>query len=170
MISPLFPGSPLHRQPPAKPCQCQLRGNLCTGRRLFSSSFPCQAPQCASHWRKLRFEMLFVSFCQHNIWNGCTLCDILVVNKQVHSVRKILHGNEMVCNVCLPLEHLLNYFSVFFLFLRSLWNWTMTEEDRTSWEEPTERKTFKFVAIRAKGKKVGLHPCGCSSFTRLHWL
>lgn len=53
---------------------------------------------------------------------------------------------------------------------RSLWNWSVTEEDRTSWEEPTERKIFKFVTIRAKGKKVGLHPCGCSSFTHSHWL
>jgi len=60
------------RQPPprhtqARLCQFHRRGNLSAGRRWFSSGFPCQAPERASHWWKLGFDLLFRSFCQLNI-------------------------------------------------------------------------------------------------------
>lgn len=41
--------------------------------------------------------------------------------------------------------------------VRRLWNWSITEEDRTSWKETRERKIFVFLAIRAKGKKHWTH-------------
>lgn len=137
MISPLLPGSPMRRQPPAKPCQCQLRGNLCTGRRFFSSSFPCQAPKCASRWWKLRFEMLFLSFCQHNIWDGCTLCDILVVNKHVSAVRKILHGNEMLCMPSFTTSFKLFFFFIIFKKSVELDHYLGRQDQlrRTNWKE-----------------------------------
>lgn len=108
-LSPVFAGSPTCRHPRAQLCQCHHRGNLCAGRRWLSSGFPCQAPKRASRWWKLRFDLLFLSFCQLNIWDGGSFCDILVLNKNyVHAVRKILCWNEIVCSVCLPLQRLLN--------------------------------------------------------------